>query len=266
MVVKYLRVSSLEEAGRALSADPRARILAGGTQILSSEYRDQEIVAVDASDVLPRGVERTPEGLARIGSMVTFQDLVDSPKVPRVLAQAARGMGNRNIRNAATVGGNIGANRSCSSLMPVFLAMEARFRIHGRAEVLPAAEWMAEPSGVITWIEMPRVPGLRAAYARWSRTACDISVLTCAAAYRLDAGTVRDLRFACGGLDSTSRRFPELEKLFEGRPLPDRDEAAAAVMPLLRPVADIRGGAAFKRLRAAELAAEALIAALEDAP
>ncbi|NLJ47797.1 MAG: hypothetical protein GX430_14710 [Treponema sp.] len=264
MVVKYIRAASLDEAGRVLASDKRARILAGGTQLLTSEFRDREFVAVDVGSLLPRGLERTTEGLTRIGAGALFQDLAESPVLPGILREAALGMANRNVRNAATVGGNLGAARSCSSLIPAFLVLDARVRIHGTPEPRPLADWLAEPAGIVTWVEIPAAPGLRAAYDRWSRTACDISVLTCAAAYRLQDGSLRDLRIACGGLDARSRRFPELERLFEGRPLPGRDEAAAAVAPLLRPIDDLRGSAAFKRLRASELIAAALLAARED--
>jgi len=263
MVVKYIRAASLDEADRVLASDKRARILAGGTQLLTSEFRDREIVAVDVGKLLPRGIERTPEGLARIGAGAAFQDLADSPVIPRILRDAARGMANRNVRNAATVGGNLGAARSCSSLVPALLVLDARVRVHGAAESRPLADWLAAPSRIVTYVEIPAAPGLRAAYGRWSRTACDLSVLTCAAAYRLDGEAAGDLRIACGGLDARSRRFPELERLFEGRPLPGRDEAAAAIAPLLKPIDDLRGSAAFKRLRASELVAEALLAARE---
>mgnify|MGYP001193090919 CR=1 FL=1 len=263
MVVKYIRAASLDEADRVLESDKRARILAGGTQLLTSEFRDFPFVAVDAGPLLPRGLERSPDGLVRIGAGATFQDLADSAVTPRILSDAARGMANRNVRNAATVGGNLGAARSCSSLVPALLVLDARVRIHGAAETRPLEDWLAAPSGIVTYVEIPAAPGLRSAYARWSRTACDLSVLTCAASYRLQDGSLRDLRIACGGLDAKSRRFPELERLFEGRPLPGRDEAAAQIAPALKPIDDLRGSAAFKRLRASELAAEALLAARE---
>lgn len=263
MVVKYIRAASLDEADRVLASDKRARILAGGTQLLSSEFRDREFVAVDAGPLLPRGLERTAEGLTRIGAGAVFQDLADSPVPPPILRDAALGMANRNVRNAATVGGNLGAARSCSSLVPALLVLDARVRIHGAEETRPLADWLAEPSGIVTYVEIPAAPGLRAAYARWSRTACDLSVLTCAVSYVSDGGAVRNVRIACGGLDARSRCFPELERLFEGLPLPGRDEAAAAVAPALKPISDLRGSAAFKRLRAAELVAEALLAARE---
>lgn len=265
MVVKYEKPASLEEVERILATDPAARILAGGTQILSNEFQERGITAVNAADLLPRGIERTEGGTLRIGAAATFQDLVDCPLAPDVLKDAARGMASRNVRDAATVGGNLGANKSCSSLIPVFLVLDARVRVHGSSGSLAVAEWLSAKKGIVIYVEIPEAPGLRAAYGRWSRAACDISVLSCAVSYRLKEGAVRGLRIACGGLDSRSRLFPELERLFEGKPLPERDSAAAAIKPFLRPVDDLRGSAAFKRLRAAELVTDALLEATEEA-
>jgi CO/xanthine dehydrogenase FAD-binding subunit len=61
-----------------------------------------------------------------------------------------------------------------------------------------------------------------------------------------------------GGLGPRARRFPELEALFEGSPLPPREKMESAVSPLLKPIDDLRASADFKRLRGAQLVADAL--------
>ena len=108
---------------------------------------------------------------------------------------------------------------------------------------------------------MPLLEGRRATYRRWNRAACDLSVLGVAVAYGIESGRVDGLRIALGGLGPKARRFPVLEALFEGRPLPAREEIEAAAAPLLKPIDDLRASAAFKRLRGAQLLADALIGA-----
>jgi putative selenate reductase FAD-binding subunit len=265
VVSSYRKPESLDEVERELASNPKARILSGGTQLLSSECRELEIAAVNAARLLPRGIERTDLKILRIGAAATFQDLLDSPLTPEALKDAARGMANRNVRNAATVGGNLGANKSCSSLIPLFLVLSARVRVHGAPDAIALSDWLASPKGILTYVEIPELASLRGAYGRWSRTACDLSVLSCAVSYRLKDDRVLDLRIACGGLDSRSRLFPELETLFEGKPLPERNAAAASIKPLLHPKDDPRGSAAFKRLRASELITDALLSASEEA-
>lgn len=101
----------------------------------------------------------------------------------------------------------------------------------------------------------------RASYRRWNRVSCDLSVLGAAAAYELVEGRVSKLRIALGGLGPKSRRRPELEALFEGRPLPGREDIEKAAAPLLKPIADLRASAEFKRLRGSQLIADAILKA-----
>jgi CO/xanthine dehydrogenase FAD-binding subunit len=74
---------------------------------------------------------------------------------------------------------------------------------------------------------------------------------------------IRGLRVALGGLGEHSRRQADIESLFEGRPLADRDAIETAVLPLLEPRGDFRAGADFKRQRLADLVAEALLGAID---
>jgi CO/xanthine dehydrogenase FAD-binding subunit len=100
-------------------------------------------------------------------------------------------------------------------------------------------------------------------YRRWNRVSCDLSVLGAAVAYELADGKIRGLRLALGGLGPKARRFPELETLFEGKVLPDREEIESTVRPFLHPIDDLRASAAFKRLRGAQLLADALLDAAD---
>ena len=175
-------------------------------------------------------------------------------------------MADRNIRNRATIGGNIGADKSCSSLLPFLLVAEARYS-RAQAPAVTAAEWQtASPAekGLIAGIEFELPASRRVASGRYARTSCDVAVLTCAASAELGAANrgglaLRGLRIAMGGLSPHARRFPELESLFEGAPPPDKAAIEAAAAPLFAPVDDVRGSAAFKRLRAAALLADVLV-------
>ncbi|HOX33670.1 MAG TPA: FAD binding domain-containing protein [Spirochaetales bacterium] len=259
---RYARPASLGEALALKAADPAAAWLAGGTFLLAGDARDKPESLIDLGAFLPRGLSAAGAALA-IGAGTSFQELADSRAAPALLRRAALGMANRNVRNRATVGGNLGANRSCSSLIPSLLVLGAELEL---AEGGPPAaagleSWLAGPRGLVLSLRIPAEAGRRSACGRWARTACDLSVLSAAVSYRLSAGAMRDLRIALGGLGPRARRFPELEALFEGRPLPSREDMEARIAPLLRPIDDLRGSAEFKRFRAAALAAELLRAA-----
>ncbi len=279
-VQRYVKVASALEALAARRADPAARYLAGGTVLLAGDGRDKPESVIDLGEALPRLLSRaaTPEGtdMLAIGAGCTFQDIADSPQSPPCLSEAALTMVNRNTRNRGTLGGNLGADKSCSSLIPLLVALDAE------AEVVSPSAPEPRRIGLEAWLrsraEEPRLESAsdlvlrvfvalkqrrRAAYRRWNRVSCDLSVLGVAVAFeaeRTDAGMVpHGLRIALGGLGPKARRFPNLEALFEGRPLPLRGEIEAAAAPLLKPIDDLRASAAFKRLRGAQLVADALI-------
>ena len=212
-----------------------------------------------------------------IGAGATFQELAESKALPAFLVDAILSMVNRNTRNRATLGGNLGADKSCSSLIPILVALGAEVEVASHSISAPARvpleTWLAERVASPMWdlrvydlvirVLLPLKPGTRAAYRRWNRVSCDLSVLGAAAAYGLVDGRVRNLRLALGGLGPKARRFPAIEALFEGSSLPAREKIESAVAPLLKPIDDLRASAAFKRLRGAQLVADALLDAAE---
>ena len=122
---------------------------------------------------------------------------------------------------------------------------------------------MERAADLILRVTLPVRAGTRAAYRRWNRVSCDLSVLGAAAAFRIEGGLVTGLRLALGGLGPKARRFPALEALFEGSPPLSRDEIEETVAPHLRPIDDLRASASFKRRRGSQLAAEAIVDALK---
>jgi CO/xanthine dehydrogenase FAD-binding subunit len=274
-VQRYSKASTWKEALAAKADDPSAAWLAGGTYLLAGDGADKPESVIDLGSALPRGFERRGEYLS-IGAGATFQDIAEAASssgaasAPRCLADAVLTMRNRNTRNRATLGGNIGADKSCSSLLPILLVLGAELEVASPAspepERLPLELWLSEreapPSrstDLILGVLVPLRGGIRALYSRWNRVSCDLSVLGAAVAYSLDNACVAGLRIALGGLGPKARRRPELEALFEGRPLPSRAEIEKAAAPLLKPVADLRASAEFKRLRGSQLLADALV-------
>lgn len=272
MVNEYVKPASLEAALGILEAKPGAALLAGGTFIMAGYLRGAGPTSpakalpdtiIDIGSLLPRLVSKEA-GRLFIGAGVSFQELSEAAAAPVQLRQAALTMANRNTRNRATVGGNLGANKSCASLVPFFLAAEAVVTIQHRGEKqteLSLATWLADPKGIILTVSFPLVSGLLAATLRSSRTACDVATSTAAVVYRLEGKTIRDLRIALGGFGPHARRWPELEARFEGKSLPSKADIEKEAGMILLAVGDQRGSAEYKRLRGAVLLADALHAA-----
>jgi probable selenate reductase FAD-binding subunit len=272
MVNEYLKPASLEAALDIMSAKPGAALLAGGTFILAGYLRGSGPTSpakatpetvIDIGPLLP-GMVQKEAGHLFIGAGVSFQELSEANAAPAQLRAAALTMANRNTRNRATVGGNLGANKSCASLVPFFLATDAVVAVQQKDKKqieMPLASWLAAPQGIVLTVSFPLAAGMRAATARSSRTACDVATATAAVVYRLEGTIIRNLRIALGGFGPHARRWPELEARFEGKSLPSKAdiEKEAAVFLCVR--GDQRGSVDYKRLRGAALLADALHAA-----
>ncbi|HAE22412.1 MAG TPA: hypothetical protein DCG47_08850 [Spirochaetaceae bacterium] len=265
MVKDYVKPRSLDEAFEAL-AMPGSIALAGGTFALIGEVHGTKADierAVDIGGLLSEAVERRGSELY-VGAGCSFQALAEAPAAPACLRAAALTMANRNTRNRATVGGNLGANKSCASLVPILLALgaQAEYKLRDSGPRHIALEqWLAAPQGLVLSLSIPIVSGTRAASGRASRTSCDLATATVGLAFRLEGNAVRDLRVALGGFGPHAMLFPAITALFEGKSLPPKADIEKAVEPLLSALSDKRGGADYKKRRGAVLVADALHAA-----
>jgi hypothetical protein len=133
-VKRYSRAGSWHEALELRDGEPGARWLAGGTALLAGDGRDKPDSVIDLGSALPRAIELVGGELS-IGACATFQDIAAAPALPRYLVDAALTMVNRNTRNRATLGGNLGADKSCSSLIPLLIALDARGRESPRLQL-----------------------------------------------------------------------------------------------------------------------------------
>src|SRR2546427_237843 len=104
--------ATLDDACSALASLPGATVLAGGTDLMvginAGRVRPSDVVAVGRLPEL-RGWSRDGDHLV-LGAGLTYRELLDPPVaalVP-VLAQAARSVGSPQIRNAGTLGSNLG--------------------------------------------------------------------------------------------------------------------------------------------------------------
>jgi xanthine dehydrogenase YagS FAD-binding subunit len=101
-----------------LDADPEARCLGGGTNLVDLMKTGVERPArlVDVRELPLDGIESTPDGGLRIGATVTNSDLAAHPEVRRrypMLAQAVLAGASGQLRNMATVGGNLLQRTRC---------------------------------------------------------------------------------------------------------------------------------------------------------
>jgi xanthine dehydrogenase YagS FAD-binding subunit len=114
----YRRADDVSGALALLAAEPEARFLGGGTNLvdLMKTGVERPALLVDVRDLPLDRIEATPDGGLRIGATVTNSDLAAHPEVRRrypALTQAVLAGASGQLRNMATVGGNLLQRTRC---------------------------------------------------------------------------------------------------------------------------------------------------------
>src|SRR4051795_2070059 len=127
--------TSLADALAAMATDPTAHVLAGGTDLMVEvNFGHRSPSAVIAIDRVPelRGWHRVdgpvgPRRALRLGAGLTYRDMLapDLAALLPALAEAARTVGSPQIRNAGTLGGNLGTCSPAGDALPVLCALDA---------------------------------------------------------------------------------------------------------------------------------------------
>jgi CO/xanthine dehydrogenase FAD-binding subunit len=215
--------TSLDEALGALRDDPEAQVLAGGTDLMVEvnfgHRRPASVVALHRVTAL-RGIDHdAAAGRIRIGAGTTWTDLLAEPIVSAApaLAEAARTVGSPQIRNAGTIGGNLGTCSPAGDGLPVLSALDAEVELRSSAGVrtMSIHEFMVgvkrtarRPGELITAVTVPVLDGPQGYAKVGVRNAMVISAA--GACLALDRRG-RSVRLALGAVGPTILRAREAE-------------------------------------------------------
>jgi xanthine dehydrogenase YagS FAD-binding subunit len=319
----YSRVAAIDDALAALR-DPDTKLLAGGTNLLDLMKGDVEHPAalVDIMRLPLADITELPGGGLRIGSMVRNSDAANHPLVRTrypLLSQALVAGASPQLRNMATVGGNLlqrtrchyfydvayrecnkrapgsgcaardghnrqhailGASEQCVATHPsdmavALAALDAVVSVRGPggSRSIPLADFHRLPGDaperdtnlardeLIVAVDLPASPFARHAHYLKvrDRASYAFALVSVAAGLDLDAGRVRDIRIALGGVAHKPWRAVEAERRLVGNPLATEAIVAAAAAALAG-AQPLRGNA-FK----VKLAERAMVQALRTA-
>ena len=114
----YTRASDVSDAIRQIAADPAAKFIAGGTNLIDLMKYDVEHPArlIDISHLPLRSVEETSGGGLRIGALVPNSDLAYHPQIEQrypLIASAILSGASQQLRNMASTGGNLVQRTRC---------------------------------------------------------------------------------------------------------------------------------------------------------
>lgn len=277
---KYFKPQNIQEAFDIIQKEGGSvRFLAGGTDLLvrlkSRHIVPDVVVDLKAIDEINQGI-RTDEQKITIGSLTTFSKVSTDPiilgQLP-ALADAASEVGSVQIRNRATIGGNIcNASPAADSLPPLFI-YDAKVRLlkQGAERLVPIGEFLLGPgrtaleqgellAGLV--IPIPAADQMASFTRLTRRRGADLATINlCCQVYR--GGRTR---FAVGAAAPVPFIVEDSSALLSD---PNGDPAAkkALVAELMRaasPITDVRASKEYRQAMVVNLALRALEDALQS--
>lgn len=263
---EYREAHTLDEAIETLRQHDGGRLVAGATDVLirwrQGVWKPRYVLNIKRIPGLDE-VHYSPDEGLRLGALVPVRRLEQHSLIRQhypALTQAASAFAGVQIRNLATVGGNVCNASPAGDTLPALLAYEATCHLVGPdgGREVPLADFFQGPSRTALQpaellVELrlpPPLPRSGALYIKHSpRSTMDIATASVASVVALDGEVCRQVRIVLGAVAPTVLRVPEAEALLTGH-APDADrlhQAAQAAMAAARPIDDIRGTAAHRR-------------------
>ena len=259
---EFFEPTTLAEASRLFAAE-HAQLLAGGTDLVigmkARTETPQSVISLQKIAGLA-GITRYGGGVS-IGAMTKVRDIEVSDEIRNgytALAEGAAEIGSIQIRNLATLGGNIAHASPAADTVAALLALDAQVDIAGangeRSVPIDAlftgpGQTVLTPGEIITRFRLPS-PASGSHYIKHKiREVMDLAFIGVAAAVDMADGTITGARIGLAAVAPTPIRAMEAEGLLAGKSLTDTllaevGEAAAAACS---PISDLRCSAEHRR-------------------
>ena len=266
LAIRYETPQSVGEAVRLMAADPDARVLAGGTDLLV-QFRAgvrQPSAFVDVKRI-PELMSITTDGQGlRLGAATAAAVIGEHVELRTLwpgLVEAVQLIGSTQIQGRGSVGGNLCNASPAADTTCALIVNRADCVIAGPGgeRTVPVEEFCIAPGRTVLQrgelliaLRLPR-PAARTsdAYLRLiPRSEMDIAVVGAAVSVTLDAnGVCRSARVAIGAVAPTALLVPEAAKALVGSSLDAASlkRAAEAASTAARPIGDKRGTAGYRR-------------------
>ena len=260
---RFVRPGSFDALFDIIEQDPDHRFVSGATDLgLDVTKKRTRFACLVSPDAIPgmRRIERI-DGAWSVGAAVRLSDLeAEIERGLPPLARMLRFFGSRQIKNRATLGGNICNASPIGDTSPVLLALGASVIARSRVGTrrIPIDEFFVgyrqtalRPGEVVARVEIPEIPddARAGAYKVSRRRELDISAVAAGLLVRLAGdGVVTEARFAYGGMAATPRRATQAEAAVVGRVWEQATVEAAmdALADDFTPLDDHRGSAWYR--------------------
>lgn len=259
---EFFEPTTLAEASR-LFAQEDAQLLAGGTDLVigmkALTEMPQSVISLQKIAGLT-GIARDAGGVS-IGAMTKVRDIEVSEEIQNgytALAEGAAEIGSIQIRNLATLGGNIAHASPAADTVAALLALNAQVDIASadgersvpiNALFTGPGQTVLTAGEIITQFRLPS-PASGSHYIKHKiREVMDLAFIGVAAAVDMDDGTITSARIGLAAVAPTPIRAPEAEELLAGNSLTDAllAEAGEAAVAACSPISDLRCSAEHRR-------------------
>jgi len=271
---EYLAPRSLAEALDLLDkfgAD--SKIIAGGTDLLVLMKKEIATPAhlINISRIPGLSLIREDEGWLRIGAAARWSDIVRycaSRRQYAALAEAASSIGKVQVRNMATIGGNLCTASPAADSAPALLALGSQVKLvgAGRERTLFLEDFFEGvrktalgPKEIMTEVLIPPVPkDTGSAFAKITRVGVDISKISCAVSVSRQGFRCISCRIAMGAVAPTPLRIKGAEETAAGKEVSAAllEDIGRKVAGEIKPITDIRSTAEYRRAVAGVLAGD----------
>jgi carbon-monoxide dehydrogenase medium subunit len=266
--LKLLQPTSLNEAISLLSErSDETKIVSGGTALVimlrNRLIAPATLLSLGRLQEL-RSIRHEPGTGLRIGALATIREAEMSPIVRAkhpILAQTFGKVGNIRVRNAATVGGNLGEADYASDPPCVLVALRARIKarsVKGEREI-PLTDFFKgfyetalAPDEILTELIVPdQAPDSRATYLKYvSRSSEDRPCVGMAVVLENEPdGSCKNLRLVAGAVSEIPQEIVAPETMARGKHLSDSliEAIADAYSTGIEPLSDLRGSAWYRQ-------------------
>ncbi|MBD2233940.1 xanthine dehydrogenase small subunit [Phormidium tenue] len=265
---QFYRPTQLSEVLNLLQQHPDATLVAGATDLgLEMSWHRQHyptLISLEAIAELKQ-IHQT-EDYVEIGAAVPLSHIeANLHSIFPSLDEMIHWFAARQVRNRATLGGNIGTASPIGDLPPVLLSLDAVLKLAGPGgeRRLPLANFFTgyrqtelQPGEVIVSVQIPKAltlgteRRLSQSYKIGKRGTDDISIVAAAFVVDVDSGNqILHARLGYGGVAATPARAIAAESFLVGKPW--NDDTIQAVKPILQaaftPLTDLRGSAEYRK-------------------
>jgi carbon-monoxide dehydrogenase medium subunit len=263
---EYFRAKSLEEL-LMIKTEYQSEILAGGTDLIIKMKKGKKnpTSLIDIKRIPDiNKIEFNPDGSISIGPLVTFTDILDNSLLKQkcpILYQAAEVLGTTQIRNRATIGGNICNGSPAADSLPPLICLEAQLLlINTQGERwMPIEKFYKGPQETclrsdefLSEIRIPPFPPKTSSiYLKLGvRKSLEIAIVNIGilATSNGDREVPDDIKISLGSVAPTPIRSRKAEDVLRGEKISKDliENAAFIVQKDTNPISDLRGTAEYR--------------------